>query len=146
MKRLYNLCFDKVVVWEPCNIYATATLYPGVSVGAFTEIGDEVSIGRDTRVGAGCFIPAGVNIGSNCFIGPHVCFSNDMYPPSPQHCWEKTEVLSNASIGANVSIRPGVVIGHNSLVGMGSVVTKSIPDDEVWAGVPAKFIRRKHDR
>lgn len=37
----------------------------------------------------------------------------------------------------------GVVIGDNSIIGAGSIVTKNIPDNEVWAGVPAKFIKKR---
>lgn len=45
----------------------------------------------------------------------------------------------NSSVGANSVILPGVRIGVNSIVGAGAVVTKSIPDNELWAGVPAEF-------
>lgn len=45
-------------------------------------------------------------------------------------------------IGACSIVLKGVTIGKNSVVGAGSVVTKSIPDNEVWAGNPAKFIRK----
>ncbi|MDD2995041.1 MAG: DapH/DapD/GlmU-related protein [Paludibacter sp.] len=44
-------------------------------------------------------------------------------------------------IGANSIIQKGCIIGENSIVGAGSVVTKVIPDNEVWAGNPAQFIR-----
>ena len=45
-------------------------------------------------------------------------------------------------IGANSIILKGVTIGERSIIGAGSVVTKNIPDDEIWAGNPAKFIRK----
>jgi acetyltransferase-like isoleucine patch superfamily enzyme len=45
-------------------------------------------------------------------------------------------------IGANVMILKGVTIGDRSIVGAGSVVTKSIPEDEIWAGNPACFIKK----
>lgn len=45
-------------------------------------------------------------------------------------------------IGWNVTICKPVIIGKHSVVGAGSVVTKDIPDYEVWAGNPAKFIRK----
>ena len=48
----------------------------------------------------------------------------------------------NVFIGARCIILKGVTIGENSIVGAGSVVTKSIPANEIWAGNPAKFIRK----
>jgi acetyltransferase-like isoleucine patch superfamily enzyme len=45
-------------------------------------------------------------------------------------------------IGAHCIILKGVQIGKRSIVGAGSVVTKTIPEDEVWAGNPARFIRK----
>lgn len=47
----------------------------------------------------------------------------------------------NVYIGSNAIILPGVKIGDNVIIGAGSVVTKDIPSNEVWAGVPAKRIR-----
>ena len=51
-------------------------------------------------------------------------------------------IKDGAFIGAHCIILKGVSIGEKSVVGAGSVVTKSIPDGEIWAGNPAKFIRR----
>jgi len=129
-----------IKVWQPCNVYPSAVLGNNVSIGRFAEVGHNVIIGEGTRIGKGAFIPEGVLIGAFCFIGPHVCFSNDMYPPSPKKCWQTTLVEDGARIGANVSIRPGVRIGQNALVGMGSVVCCDIPANSVWAGVPARPI------
>ncbi|MBI2869869.1 MAG: acyltransferase [Chloroflexi bacterium] len=52
----------------------------------------------------------------------------------------KIKVGSDTYIGANTIILPGVTIGDNCVIGAGSVVTKSIPDNTVAAGVPCKFI------
>ena len=49
-------------------------------------------------------------------------------------------VKKNAKVGANATLLPGVVIGENSLVGAGSVVTKDIPPNKVAAGNPARII------
>ena len=45
-------------------------------------------------------------------------------------------------IGAGATILPGVTVGENSIVGAASVVTKDVPDNEIWAGNPAKFIKK----
>ncbi len=45
-------------------------------------------------------------------------------------------------VGAHVTILKGVTIGENSIIGAGSVVTKDVPPNEVWAGNPAKFVRK----
>lgn len=50
-------------------------------------------------------------------------------------------IKDNASIGTSCIIMPGVTIGKDSVIGAGSLVIKSVPDGEVWAGVPAKFIQ-----
>ena len=51
-------------------------------------------------------------------------------------------VKSGAFIGAGSIILKGVTIGSKSIIGAGSVVTKDVPDREIWAGNPAKMIRR----
>ena len=46
-------------------------------------------------------------------------------------------------LGTHVVVLPGVTIGKGAIIGASSVVTKDIPAYEVWAGVPAKFIKRR---
>lgn len=127
-------------IWEPSNVYPTARLGQDINIGAFCEIGNNVVIGDRTRIGAHTFIPEGVLIGHNVFVGPRVTFTNDKYPPSSQAGWEMIIVHDDAAIGAGCVILPGVSIGRRALVGAGSVVTKSIPHGQVWAGNPAKYI------
>ncbi len=52
-------------------------------------------------------------------------------------------IKRGAFLGANTIIVKPVTIGENAVVGAGSVVTKDIPDGEVWAGTPAKFIKKR---
>lgn len=54
-------------------------------------------------------------------------------------------IREDAFIGARCIILKGVTIGRGSIVGAGSVVTKSIPDGQIWAGNPAHFIREVQD-
>ncbi len=129
------------MIYQPSNIYATAQLGKDVNVAAFVEIGNNVTIGARTRIGAFSFIPEGVTIGRDVFIGPHVCFTNDRYPPAKREAWELTQVMDGAAIGAGCVILPGTTIGSRAIVGAGSVVTKSVPAGEIWCGNPAKFLR-----
>ena len=52
-------------------------------------------------------------------------------------------IKRNAFIGIGTIITKPVTIGERAIVGAGSIVTKNIPDDEVWAGNPARFIRKR---
>ena len=137
LKESFNIC-KGTKIWGNCNIYPDAVIGKGCSVGQFTEIDEGVSIGDETRIGAFCFIPAGVTIGKNCFIAPKVAFSNDKHPPSSREHWANTVVKDGAMIGIGSVILPGVTIGENAIIGAGSVVTKDVPDNEVWYG-PAAY-------
>lgn len=53
------------------------------------------------------------------------------------------KICEGAFIGAEVIVLKGVTIGKHSVVGAGSVVTKNVPDYEIWAGNPAKYIGKK---
>ena len=71
-------------------------------------------------------------------------FTNDKYPHSKIHPEKFQTILikNGASVGANATVLGGVVLGENSLIGAGSVVTKDVPSGELWMGVPAKFVRK----
>lgn len=51
-------------------------------------------------------------------------------------------ICEGAFVGAGCYILKGVTVGKHSIVGAGSVVVKDIPDEEIWAGNPARFIRK----
>ena len=117
------------------NFYGNYKIGKGTKVGEFVDIAGK--IGENCMIQSFVFIPEGVIIEDEVFIGPKVCFTNDKYPPSGGN-WTKTLVKKGASIGAGSVILPGITIGENSLIGAGSVVTKSVPPKEVWYGNPAR--------
>ena len=77
-------------------------------------------------------------IGNNVFIGPSATLTNDPYPPSTKLAGVVVE--DNVIIGARSVIKAGVTIGKNSVVAMGSIVTKDVPFDSVVLGTPAKIV------
>ena len=128
----------------------------GCEVGDYTKIGAFVEIQRNAKIGRNCkisthtFICEGVTIEDNVFIGHGVTFVNDTYPRATAHPddhetddWtvEFTLVKKGASIGSGATILPNVTIGENAIVGAGSVVTRSVPDNVIVAGNPARFLR-----
>lgn len=115
--------------------------------GAYLVIGNNVGITATTIM---CFNR--VTIGNNVLLGVGVhIYDTDFHSINPGDRLDGNNqsvstrpvtIGDNVFIGAFTIILKGVTIGYNSVVGAGSVVTKNIPSNEVWAGNPAKFIRK----
>ena len=116
-----------------------------VSIGSNTELAPGNTIGDNTSIHGSCFLEA-TAIGEYCFIAPGVKFLDDKTPVEPrQEYWKGATVGNDVCIGGGSVIGPGVIIGDRVLVGMGSVVTKNISAGEVWAGNPARFMKKTED-
>ncbi len=83
-------------------------------------------------------IERGVRITANSIVLSH--FIN---PDTGCHDKGGVIIQENVFVGAGSIITKPVIIGHDSIIGAGSVVTKSIPENEVWAGNPARFIKKR---
>ena len=125
------------------NISDFAEIGEDSTIHCAVHIHDTVKIGERCQIEAGAFLPNGVVLEDDVFIGPFVVFTNDPKLNSSRDKWEPTSTLvkNGARIGANSTIRAGVTIEENAIVGCGSVVLKDIPANEVWGGNPARFIR-----
>lgn len=145
-----------VKLGENVKIHAFVNLYgcsigENTKIGTFVEIQKGVSIGKNCKISSHSFICEGVTIQDNVFIGHNVTFINDPFPRATtlagglqsEADWTvvPTRVATGASIGSSVTVLCGVNIGAGALVGAGSVVTRDIPANEIWAGNPARFLR-----
>lgn len=135
----------RVTVVEPTNLYE-CRLGDDVFVGPFCEIQKGVVIGARTRVQSHSFICELVTIGEKCFVGHGVMFVNDRFAsggPAGGDVtkWESTAIGDRVSIGSNATIMP-VTICDDVVIGAGSVVTKSIDTPGIYAGNPARLLRR----
>lgn len=110
----------------------------GVKIWSNTVIDAECFIGHNVRIHCNCYLAQRTVVEDNVFIGPGVTITNDKYPIRPKEHWSPVIIKQGAKIGGGVVLLPGVIIGENALIGAGSVVTKSVPAGETWAGNPAR--------
>jgi UDP-2-acetamido-3-amino-2,3-dideoxy-glucuronate N-acetyltransferase len=131
-------------VWQFTVILGGAQIGSNCNINCHTFIENDVIIGNNVTIKSGVYLWDGIRIENDVFIGPNVTFTNDKYPRSKQYPEKYQSVIieNGASIGAGSVILGGVRIGESSMVGAGSVVTKDIPDGELWFGNPARFIKR----
>jgi len=131
-------------VVEPVNLYG-CKIGNSVMIGPFVEIQKNVSVGNNTRIQSHSFICEKVKIGKNCFISHGSIFVNDLVKKGKINrnvkYFKKTTVGNNVTIGSNATILP-VKITSNVVVGAGAVVTKNLSIKGIYAGNPAKLIRR----
>jgi acetyltransferase-like isoleucine patch superfamily enzyme len=125
------------------NIRESNEIGNNVSVGTLSVIEHHVRIGNNVRMHSQVFVPEYTVIEDDAWLGPSVVVTNAKYPLSKdvKETLAGPVIRKGAKIGANATILPGVVIGVNSLVGAGSVVTRDVPDNAVVAGNPAKLIK-----
>lgn len=104
-----------------------------------------ITIGKDTIIGDHCFLDgrAPLIIGNHVDIASQVLIYNDEHDinsPTFGNSFGKVEIGDYVFIGPRAIILPGVKIGKGAIIAAGAVVTKDIPDFEVWGGIPAKKI------
>jgi acetyltransferase-like isoleucine patch superfamily enzyme len=142
-------------VGQGTRIWAFAHVMKDVSIGANCNIGDQcflesgVVVGNDVTIKNGNMIWEGVRLEDGVFVGPHVFFTNDLYPRSPRLSQARkryenrgwllpTLVKQGASLGAGAVVLAGITIGEFSMVGAGAVVTGDVPPYALVVGNPAR--------
>jgi acetyltransferase-like isoleucine patch superfamily enzyme len=136
---------ERVTVIEPANLYG-CTIGDDVFIGPFVEIQKAVSIGARTRVQSHAFICELVTVGEDCFISHGVMFVNDPFQDDgpargDKGRWKATKVGNKVAIGSNVTLLP-VTICDGAIIGAGAVVTHDITERGIYAGNPARLLRR----
>ena len=121
-----------------------------VKAGAQLHIGNNVGISNSSLFcSQSITIENNVLIGNGCMIWDTdfhpIAYSERLAHPNNGFVSKPIVIRQGAFIGAASSILKGVEIGERSVIGAGSVITRSIPADEIWAGNPAVFIRKIND-
>lgn len=134
-----------VTVVQPVNLYG-CSIGADCFIGPFVEIQKTARIGARTRVQSHAFVCELVEIGSDCFVGHGVMFINDTFATGGpaqgrKELWRGTRIGDRVSIGSNATILP-VQICDDSVIGAGAVVTRNIEIPGVYAGNPARLLRK----
>ena len=119
----------------------SSTIYMGANF--FNPIG--ITIGADTAIGDHCFLDgrAPLRIGDHVGIASQVLIYNDehdIHSDNYGNSFGPVTIGNYVFIGPRAIILPNVTIGQGAVVAAGAIVTKDIPEFEIWGGVPAKKI------
>ncbi|MFB3764137.1 MAG: DapH/DapD/GlmU-related protein [Methanotrichaceae archaeon] len=146
---------DGVLIFHPQNIHIGNNVYIGHNAMLHGYHRNDIFIGDHTWVGQGCFFhgAGGIRIGNAVGIGPMVKILTSVHREEKLSkpiifCdleFDKVVIEDGCDIGLGSIILPGVEIGEGSIVGAGSVVTDDIPPYSVFAGNPAKLLRKRSD-
>jgi acetyltransferase-like isoleucine patch superfamily enzyme len=136
-----DLTSNFVGLYKPCTVV--------ISKEGSLEIEDYTGFS-----GVSIYCTNNIKIGKYCKFGGNVSiWDTDFHPLNfEDRRWSfvgtKTRPIvigDDVFVGANSIILKGVSIGDRVIIGAGSVITKNIPSDEIWAGNPAKFIRKLNE-
>ena len=139
-------------IWDNAHIRASSILGEQCIVGEKTYIAPGVQIGNRVKINAFVYVCNGVKLEDGVMISAGVIFTNDHFPRAttpdlrelrtsdPDEHTLPTLIREGATIGAGSILGCGLIIGRFAMVGMGSVVTKSVPDFALMIGAPARFV------
>lgn len=131
------------------KIWHFSHILSGTNIGDQCNIGQNVVVGPDVNIGQNCKIQnnvsvyKGVTLEDGVFCGPSMVFTNVGNPRAEIKKMDQlrpTLVKKGVTIGANATIICGITLGRYSFVGAGAVVTKSVPDQALVVGNPARQI------
>lgn len=133
---------EGVVIAGWCFIGKGAKIGPRTRISNFVEINPDCEIGADILVNPYSIFNSGTKIGDGTIIGAHVSTADERHMTARTERVRRIqcEIGKDCRIGTHTSIISSK-IGDHSSTGAGSVVTKDIPPCQVWAGVPARYMR-----
>jgi acetyltransferase-like isoleucine patch superfamily enzyme len=143
---------DGTSVWDNVHIRRNARIGEQCIIGEKSYIAYDVVIGNRVKINAMVYICAAVTIEDGVMISAGTIFTNDRFPRAttpdlrqlrssdPDEETLETRVREGTTIGAGCVIGCGFEIGRFAMIGMGSLVTKAVPDFHLVIGHPARSV------
>jgi acetyltransferase-like isoleucine patch superfamily enzyme len=143
---------DGTSIWDHVHVRQSAWIGEECIIGEKTYIAYDVHIGDRVKVNAGVYICAAVTIEDGVMISAGTIFTNDRFPRAttpdlgqlrdsgPDEHTLPTLVREGATIGAGSVIGCNLTIGRFAMIGMGALVTRSVPDFHLAIGHPARSV------
>src|SRR5512134_1584051 len=143
---------DGTSVWDSVHIRAPASIGRNCIIGEKTYIAYGVEIGDRVKINAFVYVCTAVTIEAGVMVAAGTTFTNDRFPRAttpdlsalrdsgPDEHTRPTRVCAGATIGARSVIGSDLQIGRFAMVGMGSVVTRSVPPYHLALGHPARSV------
>ncbi len=141
---------SRTAIWNNVHIRAGAKIGSDCIIGEKSYIAYGVRVGSFVKINAFVYICAGVTIEDFVMVSAGTVFTNDKFPRAfspdmktlavsfPTEETLPTLVKKGATIGANVTVGSGLQIGEFAMIGMGSVVTETVPAFYLVYGNPAR--------
>ncbi len=139
-------------VWDHAHLRGPSSIGRECIVGGKTYVAYDVVIGDRVKLNAFVYVCAAVTIEDGVMVGAHSVFTNDRFPRAtdpdltalrssdPDEHTRPTVVRQGATLGARVVVGSDLEIGAWAMVGMGSVVTRSVPAQHLVVGNPARTV------
>ncbi len=144
-----------VLVFHPENIRIGSGVYIGHQTILKGYYKNKLDIGNNVWIGQQCFLHSagGLVIEDDVGVGPgvkiltatHMDEGSDSIISDAMLAYSGVRLEKGCNVGVGAIIRPGVVIGSNSQVGAGAVVTRNVPPFAVVAGIPARVLRYRRE-
>ncbi len=133
-QKLYELALSHGFQVVPA-IHPQAVISPSARIGAGVAIMAGAIINADAQIGDNVIINTGAIVEHDCSIGSHTHIATGALLAGGVH------IGNGSHVGVGASVKQGMRIGCNAIVGAGAAVVKDVPDNSVFAGVPARRLR-----
>jgi len=134
---------DFTSVWHYSHVERAAVIGENCNLGQNVYVGNNAIVGNACRLGNSVSVFSHVELEDFVFCAPFMVFTHIAFPRAAvnrRSVFEKTIVRTGASLGANSTVVPGVVVGIGTFLAAGSTLTRSCKEWSLMVGAPARQV------